>query len=243
MKLTNTLLLLEVASAEFIRLGSSASADTQPAAAGEFDARVGIFFSSQSKERTTKVAGLIASATGFAATDVDDTDLDFDFDEFDSIIVGAPTYNTGGADHRSETALDDWLYDVLPNIDISGKNIAIFATGKGWYEGTHDDGTTYTKGYGDNFGDVMGELYDRFSEVGGNMFGFTDGGDDAKEEYGFTKSKAIRNGMMVGKMFNEKTQSELSEGRANEWVEQLRDEGFFTVKSTAKRAGDSTVTE
>merc|ERR1712161_99817 len=72
---------------------------------------------------------------------------------------------------------------------------------------------------------------DRFSEVGGNMFGFTDGGDDAKEEYGFTKSKAIRNGMMVGKMFNEKTQSELSEGRANEWVEQLRNEGFFTVKS------------
>merc|ERR1712161_77686 len=90
------------------------------------------------------------------------------FSEFDSIIVGAPTYNTDGADHRSETEWDDWLYDVLPNIDVNGKYIAIFATGKGWYEKTktHDDGTTYTtqSGYGDNFGDVMGELYDRFSE-------------------------------------------------------------------------------
>merc|ERR1712008_548220 len=73
--------------------------------------------------------------------------------------------------------------------------------------GTHDDGTTYMKGYGDNFGDVMGEFYERFSERGATMFGFTDGGDAAKEEFNFSKSKAIRNGQFVGQMFDGKSQA------------------------------------
>jgi len=246
MKLTNTLLLLQVASAEFIRLGSSASADTQPAPAGEFDARVGIFYcSGPEKKHTPLVAGYIANATGLLATDVDDADPNFNFDQFDSIIIGGPTYNTGSVDHRSVTKMDDWLYEVLPNIDISGKNIAIFATGKHWYEKTHDDGTPYLAGYGNNFGDVAGELYDRLSEKGTTVFGFTvPNHDTSTGGYNFTRSKAIRNGMFVGMMVHEKEKpAELQEARANKWVEQLRNEGFFTVKSTDRRAEDGTNTE
>jgi len=246
MKLTNTLILLQVASAEFIRLGSSASADTRPAPAGDVDARVGIFFcSGPEKKHTPLVAGYIATATGVLATDVDDADPNFDFDQFDSIIIGGPTYNTGAVDHRSLTKMDDWLYEVLPDIDISGKNIAIFATGKHWYEKTdHDTGLPYLAGYGDNFGDVAGELYERLAEKGSTVFGFTAVNHDLSTGgYNFTSSKAIRNGMFVAKLFHEKEEAELQVGRANEWVEQLRNEGFFTAKSTDKRAGDGTNTE
>jgi len=232
MKVTNALLILQVASAELVHLGSSSSSSVLHTSADTSEEkRVGIFYSTQRDQRTPVVANVIAGIKGLTATNVADTDGQFDFSEFDSIIVGAPTYNTDGADHRSETEWDDWLYDVLPNIDVNGKNIAIFATGKGWYEKTktHDDGTTYTtqSGYGDNFGDVMGELYDRFSEAGATMFGFTDGGESAREEYNFDKSKAIRNGQFMGKMFDGKSQADENWARATSWVEQLETEGFF----------------
>jgi len=223
MKVTNALILLQAtASAEFIHLAlpkvsMTHSSDDAPVKS------VGLFYGSERNERTPVVATLIAAAAGIEAINVADTDGNFTFNEFDSIIVGAPTYNTGGVDHRSMTEWDDWLYEVLPNIDIGGKNIAIFCTGKGAY----NKGDRWS-GYPENFCDVAGELYDRFSEAGGNMMGFTIANNDVSTGgFNFTHSKAIRNDMFVGKMFDQKTQMDKSWGRANEWVEQLGNEGFF----------------
>jgi len=200
MEITNTFIPLQAAaSAEFIRHAS----DDAPAKS------VGLFYGTVRTKRTPVVATLIAAVAGLKATDVADTDGNFDFHEFDSIIVGAPTYNTGGVDHRSETEWDDWLYEVLPNIDIRGKNVAIFCTGKG-------------ERYPENFCDVAGELYDRFAEAGCNMFGFT-----STDGYTYNKTKAVRNGKFIGKMFDQWYQADESWGRANEWVEQLKNEGFF----------------
>merc|ERR1712176_1584169 len=47
----------------------------------------------------------------------------------DSLIIGAPTWHTDADEQRSGTAWDDWLYDTLPNLDVSGKKIAIFGVG------------------------------------------------------------------------------------------------------------------
>jgi len=211
MKITNSVLLLQAtASAEFIRLTlpKVSAADDAPAKS------VGLFYGTVRTKRTPVVATVIAGVAGLKATDIADTDIadtdgNFNFHEFDSIIVGAPTYNTGGDDHRSTTAWDDWLYEVLPNIDISGKNVAIFGLGKGVR-------------YPDNFCDGAGEFYDRFSEAGANMFGFS-----STDGYDYNKTKAVRNGQFIGKMFDQWYQPDETWGRANEWVEQLRDEGFF----------------
>jgi len=47
----------------------------------------------------------------------------------DSIIVGAPTWHTDSESERSGTSWDDWLYNNLPNIDMSGKKVAVFGCG------------------------------------------------------------------------------------------------------------------
>jgi hypothetical protein len=54
----------------------------------------------------------------------------------------------------------------------------------------------------------MGEFYERFAERGANIFGFMDGGESAKEESNFSKSKAICNGQFAGKMFDGKSQAD-----------------------------------
>merc|ERR1712085_211092 len=64
----------------------------------------------------------------------------------DSLIVGAPTWNTGADEQRSGTSWDDWLYDNLPNVDVSGKKVAIFG---------------------------VGELYDLFTAAGATVYGMT----------------------------------------------------------------------
>ena len=47
----------------------------------------------------------------------------------DSIIVGAPTWNTDEEEERSGTEWDTWLYSSLPKLDLSGKKVAVFGVG------------------------------------------------------------------------------------------------------------------
>jgi len=184
------------------------------------DASVGIFFGTLGGN-TEKAAEYLTAATGIGAIDIEAGDsFTEDFSNYDSIMVGTPTYNTGAADHRSDTRWDDWMYDVLPTIDMKGKNVAVFCTG---------DQDTYSA----NYCDAAGELYDQFSNAGCNMVGFT-----STAGYSNTKSKAERNGQFIGQMFDEDNQKAKSEERANAWVEQLRDEGFFEVGGTPKPGDD-----
>jgi len=178
---------------------------------------------------------LVAAEAGVEATFFEKPYDNYDFSQYDAILVGAPTYNTGAVDYRTNTDWDDWLYCNLPQIEFSNKNVAIFGSGKPWYNKYNDDGSyKKTDGYGDNFGDAMGELYDRFSEVGAKMFGAVPSSKDFENGgpgYNYTKSKFERNGMFMGMMFDEKNQEEMSPGRAKDWVQQLRDEGFFTPQT------------
>merc|ERR1712238_153640 len=162
---------------------------------------------------TEVAAGHLSKATGLCVTDImkDGEEVPFteDFSNCDSIMVGTPTYNTGADDHRSETNWDDWMYEVLPTLDLSGKKVAVFCTGD-------------SKHYDEYFCDAAGELYDRFKEAGCDMFGPT-----STDGYSYTSSKAERDGQFIGQMFDQKNQEDLSEERAQTWVEQLKDEGFF----------------
>merc|ERR1712106_259892 len=127
----------------------------------------------------------------------------------DTIIVGAPTWNTGADEQRSGTGWDDWLYDTLPNLDFSGKKVAVFGVGD-------------QASYADNYCDAAGELYDCFTAKGAKVFGMT-----STDGYDHEESKAIVDGKFVGLMCDEDNQDDVSESRAQAWVEQLKSEGFF----------------
>merc|ERR1719190_217648 len=96
---------------------------------------VGLLFATQTGNTET-VAGYIAEAAGLEAADVGDYGAE-DLAEFDGLIVGCPTWNTGADEYRSGTAWDD-LIDEIKEADLSGKKVAVFGCGD-------------SEGYGDNF--------------------------------------------------------------------------------------------
>merc|ERR1712071_461988 len=127
----------------------------------------------------------------------------------DSLIMGAPTWHTGADEQRSGTSWDDWLYDTLPNLDLTGKKVAIFGCGD-------------QESYADYYCDAAGELFDKFTAAGATIYGKT-----STEGYDHSESKAEVDGKFVGLMCDEDNQYDESESRAQAWVAQLKEEGFF----------------
>merc|ERR1711904_475845 len=169
---------------------------------------VGLYFSTTTGNTET-VAGYIADLTGVEAKDPADATAE-EMLAHDAIIVGAPTWHTGADSERSGTSWDEWLYNTLPNMDFSGKKVAIFGVGD-------------SSGYGDNYCDAAGELYDCFTEKGAKVFGMT----PSDTGFDYTESKSVRDGKFVGAVFDEDNYPDESEGRVDAWLEQLKSEGFM----------------
>mmetsp|Transcript_2728 Transcript_2728/g.3944 ORF Transcript_2728/g.3944 Transcript_2728/m.3944 type:complete len:203 (-) Transcript_2728:758-1366(-) len=167
-----------------------------------------VVYYSTSTGNTETVGQYIADAASVSLEEIGDASED-EVKSYDSLIVGAPTWHTGADEQRSGTSWDDFLYDTLPNIDLDGKKVAVFGMGD-------------QQGYGDNYCDAAGELYDLFSAKGCQMFGLT-----PTDGYEHSDSKAERDGKFVGLMLDEDNQYDLSEDRCKAWVAQLKEEGFF----------------
>jgi flavodoxin I len=194
----------------FLVSGASAFGPHQRALSGRPDTSLdatGLWYST-STGNTETVAGYIAEAAGLEANDIGDATAD-EILGADSLIVGAPTWNTGADTERSGTSWDDWLYKELPNLDVKGKKVAVFGVGD-------------SESYDDYYCDAAGEIYDLFAAKGCKMFGFT-----STDGYNHQASKAERDGKFVGLMCDEDNQYEQSESRAKAWIEQLKGEGFF----------------
>jgi len=169
----------------------------------------GLYYST-STGNTETVAEYIANAAGVEDwKDIGDAEED-EVKGHDGIIVGAPTWHTGADSERSGTSWDEWLYNTLPNMDFSGKKVAIFGVGD-------------SSGYGDNYCDAAGELYDCFTEKGAKVFGMT----PSDTGFDYSESKSVRDDKFVGVVFDEDNYADDSEARASAWVEQLKSEGFF----------------
>lgn len=166
---------------------------------------VGLLYASQTGNTET-VAGYIAEAAGLEAEDVGDYGAG-DLAEFDGLIVGCPTWNTGADEYRSGTAWDD-LIDEIKDVDLSGKPVAVFGLG--------DSGS-----YGDNFCDGIEELNATFAAAGAKLIGYVDSGN-----YSHSESKSDQGGKFLGCPFDEDNESDQSEERAAAWVEQLKKEGM-----------------
>lgn len=166
-------------------------------------AKIGLFYGTQTGNTQT-IAELIQKELGGDGVvdwqDVSDADVK-DFDNYECIIIGCPTWNMGELQA-------DWegLYDELDAVDFKGKKVAYFGAGD-------------QVGYADNFQDAMGILEEKITSLGGKTVGYwpTDG-------YDFSESKAVREDKFVGLAIDEDNQSELTDSRVKSWVAQLKQE-------------------
>lgn len=121
--------------------------------------------------------------------------------EYDLIILGSGTGGFGDVADDWEDKLDD-----LDMLDLSDASVALFGTG---------DQT----GYPDSFVGSMSHLYEKVAGEAGKFIGFTD-----TEGYDFEDSESVVDGKFVGLAIDEENQSDLTDGRIESWVNQLKSE-------------------
>lgn len=164
-------------------------------------AKIGLFYGTTTGKTETAAEMIQAEFGGedvVALHEISEVE-DSDFEQYEYIIIGCPTWNIGELQ-------SDWegYFDELDNVDFSNKKIAYFGTGD-------------QVGYPDNFQDAMGILETKISSLGGNTIGHwsTDG-------YEYEASQAEKDGEFVGLALDEDNQPELSEERIQKWVSKLK---------------------
>jgi flavodoxin I len=163
--------------------------------------KIGLFFGTQTGNTQTESEIIQKEFSGDSVVTLNDVSQaePSDFNNYDYIIVGCPTWNVGELQ-------SDWedFYDELDNIDFTGKKVAYFGTGD-------------QVGYPDTFQDALGILEEKISENGAETVGYW-----PTEGYEFSESKAVRDGKFVGLALDEDNQSDLTEERIKAWVTQLK---------------------
>lgn len=183
-------------------------------------AKIGVFFGS-STGNTEGVAEMICSVFGEDAEgpiEIDEIQgsVADKFAAFDALVVGTPTWNTGADTERSGVGWDEIYYGEMQDLAIQGKKVAVFGLGD-------------QISYGENYADASGELHDVFEDLGCKMMGYT-----SQEGYEHEASKAIRGDKFCGLLCDEINQEDLSEERVQNWVEQLKSEGFLETTGAVK---------
>merc|ERR1711933_623183 len=165
--------------------------------------KCGVFFST-STGHTEEVAEYIADKLGSEAQEIGDVDVS-DLAGFDSLVVGAPTWNTDADESRSATAWDDVLPE-LGGVDLKGKPVAVFGLGD-------------SVSYGDYFCDAIEEVYDTFADAGCKMVG-----EVSTDDYEYSNSKSVRDGKFLGLALDEDNESEKTEERCDAWIDAIKPE-------------------
>lgn len=188
-------------------------------------AKVGIFFGT-STGSTETVADMIKENFG------DDAEGPFDiealegsvkdnFEKYDALVVGTPTWNTGAETERSGTGWDEIYYSKLPELNLKGKKVAVFGLGD-------------QVSYAENYADATGELHDVFEGLGCQMMGYT-----STEGYEHESSKSVRGDKFCGLLCDMVNQEDKSEERVKNWVQQLNEEGFLEGGSASASVSTS----
>lgn len=147
--------------------------------------KIGIFFSTATSN-TPDVADIIKAKFCDEADEPEEIgDIDAEqLLDYEMLVVGTPTWNTGADDQRSGTEWDEFLYNALPELDLSGKTVACFGLGD-------------AAGYSEFFCDALEELHDCFEKAGCNMVGYVE-----PDYVDFVTSKSVRNGKFLGLALN-----------------------------------------
>ncbi|KXK21548.1 MAG: putative flavodoxin [Chloroflexi bacterium OLB15] len=120
---------------------------------------------------------------------------------YNYIIIGIPTWNTGELQ-------DDWdaFMPKFNSMDMKGKKVALFGLGD-------------QNGYGFNFQDAVGIVADKVMERGAQVWGLW-----STNGYQFEESKARAEEFFLGLAIDEVGQTELTRGRVQQWVKEVKAE-------------------
>jgi flavodoxin I len=166
--------------------------------------KVGLFFGTQTGT-TQDIAERIQAELGGDSVvdlyDISSADAS-DFEKYDYIIVGCPTWDIG----ELQSDWEGFYEGDLGKINFSGKKVAYFGAGDQY-------------GYADNFQDAIGILEEKITSLGGKTVGYW-----ATDGYEFDESKAVKNGKFVGLAIDETNQSELTDERVKAWATQVKQE-------------------
>mmetsp|Transcript_4979 Transcript_4979/g.8851 ORF Transcript_4979/g.8851 Transcript_4979/m.8851 type:complete len:206 (-) Transcript_4979:122-739(-) len=171
-------------------------------------AEVGLFYSTSTGNTEAAADWIKAKFSGEITdpTDIGEVDIS-DLEGYSSLIVGAPTWNTGADEGRSGTAWDEVL-DEIRDLDLGGKKVAVFGCGD-------------SSSYGDYFCDAIEEVYSAMKDAGASMVGFVD-----PSGYDFAESKSVLDGKFCGLPLDEDNESDMTEDRVAAWCEQISGEGL-----------------
>ncbi|CAD7288431.1 flavodoxin FldA [Campylobacter suis] len=116
---------------------------------------------------------------------------------YDKLILGTSTWGSGDLQ-------DDWDAFDFEALNLSGKTVAVFGMGD-------------SQSYSDEYCNGMAKLYDAVIKAGAKVVGSvsTDG-------YNFDSSDSVRDGKFVGLALDADNESEKTEERITNWIEQIK---------------------
>jgi flavodoxin I len=121
-----------------------------------------------------------------------------DMENYDILLMGIPTWGVGELH-------EDWE-GFLPEVEkanLSNRKVALFGLGD-------------QEGNSDSFCDAMGIIYKKLAELSVSLIGTW-----STEGYEFDHSEAQINGEFAGLAIDEDNQSELTDKRIDQWLQQL----------------------
>lgn len=164
-------------------------------------AKIGVFFGS-TEGNTERVVNQIQQLFGDDAElhNVNSASGD-DMQPYPYLILACPTWEIG----RLQEDWDSFI-DEIEKVDYAGKKVTYLGLGD-------------ADGYPDTYLDALGIIHNRIKEKGATFVGAwpTDG-------YNFNASKGVVNGQFLGLAIDEDNQKDLTLGRIEKWVMQLKNE-------------------
>lgn len=161
---------------------------------------VGIFYGS-STGNTEDAAKLIASKLGVSdIIDVAKASGD-QLASYQTLLLGSSTWGIGDLQ-------DDWdgFIEQLKKQDLSGKTVAVFGCGD-------------SSSYSDSFCDAIGHIAQAAQEAGATLVGCVDASG-----YEYDDSQSVKDGKFQGLPLDFDNESDKTEQRVSDWVEQLKTE-------------------
>ncbi|MDD5406599.1 MAG: flavodoxin [Sulfurovaceae bacterium] len=166
--------------------------------------KIGIFCASAGGN-SLKIAEALNEA--FETDDIINMEEDFDevaqLLEYDVLFIGSSTWGQGDVHH----SWVDPLFEItFEDIDLNGKTVAFFGAGD-------------SQKHGEHFCSALGKLYKIFTNAGAKAVGFM-----PKEEYNYDFSLAEIDGKLCGLAIDEHNESQKTDVRIEQWIEQLNQE-------------------
>jgi flavodoxin I len=159
-----------------------------------------IFFAS-STGNSEEIANKIASRLGdIEVFDLASTKIE-KINNYDKIILGGSTWGDGELNDDWEDAWSDFC-----KLDLSNKTVALFGLGD-------------QESYSDEFCSALGIIYEQVSSTSTKIVGFT-----PVEGYYHDASKAQVNDKFIGLILDEDNQSDLTDTRIENWVNEIKAE-------------------